>query len=159
MTEGVTVGGGRIGMQPVGPSPGLPSGDRLGGSSELVALPSRVAMCGRVLPLVMPRSLPLDHDDLEMLGSCGIPSTWQRPTARRPGGSPPPSRTLPREALPSDRRVVARGEVDGMRTLPTHLDTALPGRSGHPGDQPRGERMHVVRCSRLQLRRDLLQAV
>ena len=58
-------------------------------------------------------------------GSCGIPSTWRSPTARRPGGSPRRNRRpILVQLCPRARRVVALGEVDGVS------------RSGHPGDLP-----------------------
>lgn len=42
-------------------------------------------------------------------GSCGIPSIWRSPTARRSGGSPQCDQQRPRVALPPCRRVVALG--------------------------------------------------
>jgi hypothetical protein len=71
---------------------------------------------------------PNDHqrnvitDDLAR-GSCGVPSTWRRPTTRQLGGSPRRSRRVHCPALPPGWRVVALWEVDGMHTPPT---PALP---------------------------------
>ena len=44
---------------------------------------------------------------------CGVPSTWHRPTARRPGRRPRRSAGQPRTARRPGRRVVARREVEG----------------------------------------------
>ena len=67
------------------------------------------------------------------LRPCVIPSAWQRPTARRPEGSPQPNRRPPDAALPSGRRVVAL--QGGRRDDAPH----------HPGGLPPGEGVAGVR--------------
>ena len=72
-------------------------------------------------------------------GSCGFPSTWCNPTARRLGGGPRLPRRPRDQAPPSGRRVVAPWEVDGKpHPCPPHsyTHTSL---SGFPETCPPGE--------------------
>jgi hypothetical protein len=75
--------------------------------------------------------------------SCGIPSSWHRPTTRLPGGSIPAHRRSRLPGLPPGSRVVALGEV-GEMPHPAH--TTEPGSalvSAIPEARPPGEGMFV----------------
>ena len=74
-------------------------------------------------------------------GSCGIPSTWHRPTTRRPGGSPRRVVSLRRAALPPGRRVVALREVDGMPHPAATTSPATPP-PARPSRRPAARRGH-----------------
>ena len=74
-------------------------------------------------------------------GWCGIPSTWHRPTTRRPGGSPRRTRTVPRAALPLGCRVVALREVVGMPHPAATTSPPLP-RTARPSRRPAARRGH-----------------
>jgi hypothetical protein len=72
---------------------------------------------------------------------CGIPSTWQRPTTRQPGGSPRRNRSVRCLAPPPGWRVVALREVEGMPHLPTSAQSQQRSWLAIPEACPPGEGM------------------
>lgn len=94
---------------------------------------SRAGVDGVAPVLVPPRRVPR-----------GIPSTWHRPTARWPGGSPRRCRDRSCPALPPGRRVVRPfGRSRGCHASTDHRCIAPLRRSGHPRDLP-ARRGHAV---------------
>src|SRR5215207_2831077 len=92
------------------------------GEFEPQIVPKRVRRVGQIDPVPSPGREYRSH--LEpgagrrtvcptCCAACGIPSTWQRPTTRRPGGSPRCSRRPRLPGSASGRRVATR-EVVGM---------------------------------------------
>ena len=70
-----------------------------------------------------------------------IPSTWHRPTTRRPGGTIPAYRRSCLPGVPPVRRVVALGEVGGMPHPVTLTAPGLALVSAIPEICPPGEGM------------------
>jgi hypothetical protein len=80
-------------------------------------------------------------DDLARWELCGVPSTWHRPTTRRPGGTIPAYRRSCLPGVPPVRRVVALGEVGGMPHPVTLTAPGLALVSAIPEICPPGEGM------------------